>query len=379
MAPGLAASLRNCLEEVSDPRSAHARRHPLTSVLFLALTAVIGGADTWVEVEEFGRDHRAWFERWLHLPHGIPSHDTFGRVFALLDPEPREAGFARWVQTLHDQLTGQVVALDGKTARRSHDRSHGRSALHTVSAYAGESRLVLAQTAVAAQSNEITAVPEVLALLDLAGATVTLDALGCQKELARHIRSQQADYVLTVKENQPMLRAALEETFSVEREAQFEGCPHTAHRTVNGGHGRIEIRRGWAVGDPEYLQYVDPEGHWPDLHSLLLVEAERRVEGRVSTETRYFISSHPPEARHLLATVRAHWGIENSLHWVLDVAFREDESRVRTGHAPRNLGLLRRRALNLLRQDTTVQAGVAIRRRKAGRNLAYMEQVLGLA
>ena len=176
-----------------------------------------------------------------------------------------------------------------------------------------------------------------------------------------------------------MLRAALEETFSVEREAQFEGCPHTAHRTVNGDHGRIEIRRGWAVGDPEYLQYVDPEGHWPDLHSLLRVEAERRVEGRVSTETRYFISSHPPEARHLLATVRAHWGIENSLHWVLDVAFREDESRVRTGHAPRNLGLLRRMALNLLRQDTTVQAGVAIRRRKAGRNLAYMEQVLGLA
>ncbi|MYA03466.1 MAG: ISAs1 family transposase [Caldilineaceae bacterium SB0664_bin_22] len=155
MAPGLAASLRSCLEEVSDPRSAHARRHPLTSVLFLALTAVIGGADTWVEVEEFGRDHRAWFERWLHLPHGIPSHDTFshdtfGRVFALLDPEPQEAGFARWVQTLHDQLTGQVVALDGKTARRSHDRSHDRSALHTVSAYAGESRWVLAQTVVAA-------------------------------------------------------------------------------------------------------------------------------------------------------------------------------------------------------------------------------------
>ena len=379
MAPCLAASLRTCLEEVSDPRSAPARRHPLPSMLFLALAAVIGGADTWVEVEEFGRDHRAWFERWLCLPHGLPSHDTFGRVFALLDPEQLEAGFAQWVQTLPAQLTGQVGALDGKTARHSHDRSRGRSALHTVGAYAGESRLVLAQTAVAARSHEIAAIPEVLALLDWAGATVTLDALGCQKARARHIRSQQADHVLTVKENRPRLRAALEETFSVEREARFEGCPHTVHRTVNGGHARSEIRRGWALGDPEYLHYVDPERHWPGLRRLLLVEAERRVEGHVGTETRCFISSHPPEARHLLATVRAHWGIGNRLHWVLDVAFREDGSRVRTGHAPRNLCLLRRMALNLLRQDTTVQAGVAIRRRKAGRNLACMEQILGLA
>ena len=368
MAPGLAASLRSCLEEVSDPRSAHARRHPLTSILFLALTAVIGGADTWVEVEEFGRDHRAWFERWLCLPHGIPSHDTLGRVFALLDPEPREAGFARWVQSLHGLLTGQGVALDGKTARRSHDRSHGRSALHTVSAYAGESRLVLAQTAVAVQSNELTALPEVL---DLAGATVTLDALGCQKELARHIRSQQADYVLTVKANQRgNLQRGTRGTvrgLSLYRPPHRERGPRAHRDSPQLGSGR--------PGVPA----VDPEAHWPDLRSLLLVEAERRAGGQVSTETRYFISSHPPEARHLLATVRAHWGIENRLHWVLDVAFREDESRVRTGHAPRNLGLLRRRALNLLRQDTTVQAGGAIRHRKAGRNLAYMEQVLGLA
>ena len=237
---------------------------------------------------------------------------------------------------------------------------------------------MLARTAVAAQSHEITALPEVLVLLDLAGTTVTIDVIGCQKDLAQRIRSQPADDVLTVKENQPTLRAALEETFSVEREAQFEGCPHTAHRTVNGGHGRIEVRRGWALGAPAYLQDVDPEGHGPDLRSLLLVEAERRMEGRVSTETRYFISRHPPNARHLLATVRVHGGIENGLHWILDVAFREDESRVRTGHAPRKLCLLRRMALNLLRQDTSVKAGVAIRRRKAGRNLAYMEQVLGL-
>ena len=326
MAPCLAASLRTCLEGVSDPRSSHARWHPLPSILFLALTAVIGGADTWVEVEEFGRDHRAWFEQWLRLPHGIPSHDTFGRVFALLDPEQLDAGFAQWVQTLHGLLTGQVLAL-----------------------------------------------------LDLAGTTVTVDAMGCQKDLVRHIRSQQADYVLTVKDNQRTLRTALEETFAEERRVQFEDCPHTAHRTVNGGHGRIEIRRGWALGDLEYLRYVDPEGQWPDLRSLLLVETERRVGDPVGTETRYFISSHPPEARHLLATTRTHWMIENGLHWVLDVAFRENESRVRTGHAPRNLGLRRRLALNLLRQDTTVKAGVAIRRRKAGRNLAYMEQVPGLA
>ena len=223
MVPCLAASLRTCLKGVSDPRNAHARRHPLPSILFLALTAVIGGADTWVEVEEFGRDHRAWFEPWLRLPHGIPSHDTFGRVFALLDPEQLEMGFARWVQTLH-----------GKTARRSHDRSHEQSTLHTVSAYACESRLVLVQTAVDAQSNEIPALPEVLALLNLAGTTVTVDAMGCQKDLARHIRSQQADYVLTVKDNQRTLRTALEETFAEERRVQFEDCPHTAHRTVNG-------------------------------------------------------------------------------------------------------------------------------------------------
>ena len=214
MAPCLAASLRTCLKGVSDPRSAHARWHPLPSILFLALTAVIGGADTWVEVEEFGRDHRAWFEPWLRLPHGIPSHDTFRRVFALLGPEQLEAGFARWVQTLH-----------GKTARRSHDRSHERSALHTVSAYACESRLVLAQTAGDAKANEIPALPEVMALLDLAGTTVTVDAMGCRKDLARHIRSQQADHVLTVKDNQRTLRAALEETFAEERRCSSRIAP----------------------------------------------------------------------------------------------------------------------------------------------------------
>ena len=198
------------------------------------------------------------------------------------------------VQTLHGLLTGPVVALDGKTARRSHDRSHERSALPTVSAYACESRLMLAQTAVDVQSNEIPALPEVLALLALTGTTVTVDAMGCQKDLARHIRSQQADYVLTVKDNQRTLRTALDETFAEERRVQFEDCPHTTRRTVNRGHGRIEIRRGWALGDPEYLQYVDPEGQWPDLCSLLLVETERRVGDQVSTETRYFIPAIPP-------------------------------------------------------------------------------------
>ncbi len=239
-----------------------------------------------------------------------------------------------------------------------------------------EARLVLGQRRVDDRSNEITAIPAQLETLALDGCLVTIDAMGCQKRIAQTIRDRGADYVLALKGNQPQLHEAVVETFAVEQAEGFEGCDHDCHQTVNKNHGRIETRRCWVLGTPEYTRYVDPDGVWPDLHSLIMIEAQRRQGDQVAAETRYYISSLPADARALLQAVRSHWGIENSLHWVLDMAFWEDESRIRTGHAAHNLSLLRRMALNLLRRETTAKGGIAARRKQAGWNDAYLLKVL---
>jgi len=331
--------------------------------------------DSWVDLELFGKSKKGWLQGFLELPNGIPSHDTFGRVFARLDAQQFRARFLEWVQAVSAVTRGQVIAIDGKTVRRSHDKSLGKSAIHMVSAWASENRLVLGQTKVAEKSNEITAIPELLALLDVAGCIVTIDAMGCQKEIARLIIEESGDYVLALKANQGQLYREVQELFEDEGLVSAEGDFHEA---VNKGHGRVEHRRCWSIADAEYLSYLNPHGEWPGLRSVAKVTGERRIGEENSKESRYYISSLPGDAEQLLWAVRTHWGIENSLHWVLDIAFREDESRVRKGHGPENLATIRHTALNLLRQETTSKGGVKARRLRAGWDEDYLLKVLSL-
>jgi len=371
----LAPSITSFFSVLEDPRSDLTRRHKLIDIMTIAICGVICGADSWVELEQFGKSKEEWLKGFLELPNGIPSHDTFGRVFALLDAQQFRDCFLAWVQAVSAVTRGQVIAIDGKTLRRSHDKSLGKSAIHMVSAWASENRLVLGQTKVAEKSNEITAIPELLALLDISGCIVTIDAMGCQKEIARLIIEDSGDYVLALKENQGQLYREVKELFEDEGLVASEG---DFHETVNKGHGRLEHRRCWSIADQEYISYLNLKGEWRGLRSVAKVTGERRIGEKVSIESRYYISSLPGGAEQLLRAVREHWGIENSLHWVLDIAFREDESRVRKGHGPENLATMRHMALNLLRRETSSKGGVKARRLRAGWDETYLLKVLSL-
>ncbi len=347
---------------MKDPRIDRTKHHNLTDIVVIAICAVIGGSDSWADVEMFGKAKKDWFSRLLELPNGIPSHDTFGRNFARLDPVQFEECFEEWVEAVNEETGGQVVAIDGKTIRRSHDRAADKSAIHMVSAWASANRLILGQTKVDERSNEITAVPKLLSTLDVSGCTVTIDAMRYQKETATTIIDRGAGYVLALKEIQPQLHQDVMETFEQARQTGFASLDHDFTETVNKGHGRIETRRCWAVSDPDHLSYINDRNEWTKLASVVMVDSERIEDGKTSTQTRYYISSLSNDARVLLASVRAHWGIENSVHWVLDVTFGEDNSRVRKGNASENLSILRRFALNLLKRETTSKSSIAAKR-----------------
>jgi predicted transposase YbfD/YdcC len=364
---------------LTDPRRDHLKEHRLVDIVTITLCAVICGADDWVAVATFGRVKEVWLRTFLELPGGIPSHDTFGRVFARVDPAEFRRCFLGWVRAVVGEPGQQVVAVDGKTLRRSHDRRAGREALHLVSAWATESRLVLGQVATDAKSNEVTAIPVLLRLLALDGAIVTIDAMGCQTAIAAQIVEQGADYVLTLKDNHPALRERVRLAFADARAAAGTTLPLAdlaPHTTRDKGHGRLEQRHCLAIGDPDYLAYVDPDRRWPHLRSVVCIESTRRGGDTSTTEARHYLSSLPADAPLLARTIRSHWGIENRLHWVLDVAFREDASRIRVGHAPENLAIIRRFALNLLRQEHSQRTGLSTKRLRAALDDTYLRTVL---
>lgn len=360
--------------DLPDPRKRPQEcDHLLLDIISIALLAVICGADEVTAMATFGQAREEWLRTFLALPHGIPSHDTFGRVLARLQPRAFERCFRAWVAEVAQLTAGEVVALDGKTVRGSHARGEGRGPLAVVSAWAQANRLTLGQYRVAADSNEITAVPELLRLLDVKGCIVTVDAINTQKDTAVAIRARGADYVLALKANHGLLYEAVRSFCTAVQENRTANLPFTTYQTLDGEHGRIETRRYLSVVAPEFLPGF---AEWQDLVSVGMVEARREVGTKVSVETRYYLTSLAVDAPRLAHAVRGHWSVENSCHWVLDVVFGEDACRVRTGHAAENFALLRRLANSLLQQEKTVKVGIANKRFKAALDHRYLLKVL---
>lgn len=369
-------SILEQLSQLKDPRVDRTKRHKLTDVIAIAICAVICRANGWTDVELFGKSKREWLETFLELPNGIPSHDTFGRVFAMLDAEQFGRCFMDWVSAVSELTKGDVIAIDGKTVRRSADKANGKSALHLVSAWSSANRLVLGQRKVDGHSNEITAIPQLLRSLDVSGSVVKMDAMGCQKKVAREIVEQGADYVLALKGNQRELYDDVSDTF-----LQWDESVGDFFEQVEKSHGRIETRRCRSVTDSEWIDYLNGKGEcgeseWPALSSVAMVECERVLEGVATSQKRYYISSLGADAKALLRSARTHWEIENSMHWVLDMGFREDESRVRKGNGAENLSILRRLAMNLLKQDKSVKVGIEAKRKRAGWDELYLLKIL---
>lgn len=370
-------TLTEAFAELPDPRSGPAQRHDLTEMILMALCAVLCGADSWVDVADWAEDHEAWLRCYLVLAHGTPSHDTFGRVFRLLDGKAFEASFRTWIGGLAGAVAG-VVAIDGKTACGSKDGHN--TALHTISALVTGSGLCLGQEHTRGKGNEIPAIKALLDTLALKGCIVTLDAIGCQTGIAQKILDRGGDYLLAVKDNQSTLADALREFFADGDASGFGSLPISRHHAVEKGHGRIETRQALWVTDLSWMDKKLRE-HWPRLAGVGMIERQRDIKGAVSTERAFYIGSQGvTSAESFAKAARSHWGIENRLHWVLDVTFREDDCRVRKDHAPHNFAALRKFALALLRQDKQYpKRSLRSRRKTAERLPDYRAALLGLS
>ena len=361
-------SILDIFEELQDPRRAGGNMiHPLSDLIFLVISAVVCGADEWTKIEDFGESQLEWLRQYRPFENGIPSHDTLGRIFSRLNPEAFGQCFVKWTQHLAELTQGEVIPIDGKTLRGSHDRTNGKEAIHLVSAFASNNNMTVGQVKVDSKSNEISAIPALLALLKIDGCVVTIDAMGTQKAIAGQIIDQQADYVLALKENQPTL---LEEV-----KHAFDTMPlGFSAEKVDADHGRVEQRKCEVIQD---LRFVDEAANWPALNSVVRLTSTRtrKTDGQQSTQVRYFISSLT-QGEAIAQAIRTHWHIENRLHWILDVQFREDDQRKRLGDSAQNFAIIAKVALNLLQQETSLKRGVATRRLKAGWDLKYRAKVL---
>lgn len=362
--------------DMDDPRTGQNITHPLINIVTIAILGVICGADGWVDIERYGNAKKDWLSRFLNLEKGIPSHDSFGRVFRWLDEDAFQARFVKWTASLCEETKGQLVAMDGKKLRRSQERRKGRDGIWMVSAWSSENRLVLGQKKVDEKSNEITAIPELLTQLDITGCVVTLDALNTQTAIAQQIVDAEADYILAVKKNQGTLYEDLENLFEGFAYEHYQDVIYETAKSENDGHDRQEYRQVWVVSEPEYRQYLRRGKLWANLKCLIKLVSVRVTANKTETTSRYFISSWQATAQEFMAAIREHWQIENGLHWVLDIAFREDESRIRKDHAPQNMAVLRHLALNLLKQETSVKVGIAAKRKMAGWDNDYLLKVV---
>lgn len=362
-------SIKAHFRNLKDPRRQHGRQHRLLDIVVIAICAVIAGANSWTDIAAFGRRRQAWLKRFLDLPNGIPSHDTFERVFRLIDPQAFQTGFRHWMLALAESVGCRQIAIDGKVLRGSGSAALGP--LNVVSAWATANHMSLGQVAVDALSNEITAIPELLKLLDLHGALVTIDAIGCQKAIAEQIRAGGGHYVLTVKDNQERLLADIQDCVNRAAENDFAGVTVDQYETVEQGHGRREERSYLVLHDPDGIRDQDV---WRDLRVIGICHCARTVNGTTSEETRYFIGSKKAGARYYGQALRNHWRIENCLHWQLDVGFREDENRTRERNAAQNMALLRRLAVTLLKRTGT--GSIANKRLQAAWDTDFLEEVV---
>lgn len=355
---------------ITDPRSWRNQDHSLSDIIFLTIAAVVSGANAWTEIENFGHQKLAWLRKFGSFRNGIPSHDTLGRVFAAMNPDELERAFERWVADLARIVGGEVVSIDGKTLRGSYDRYSGKAAIHMVSAWAGSNRIVLGQNKTEAKSNEITAIPALLVLLALKGSIVTIDAMGCQKDIVAQIRKQEADYMITVKENQPSLFEQIERSFNCLK-------PSSVDEQTDAGHGRVETRKCELIND---LKWIECKDDWKDLASVVRLTRTRyvKLDDTTSVETRYYIASSKQDAKTLNKVAKAHWAIENNLHWVLDVVFSEDAARNRVGYSDQNFSIIRRIALNMIKKETDSKGSINIKRQRSALNDDYREIVLGV-
>jgi len=363
---------------LKDPRIERSKEHLLKDIRSIAILAVLSGADGWVAIEGYGNAKYEWLKSFLELPNGIPSHDTFSRVFARSEPQQFQECFLSWVNSIVGELELDVIAIDGKTMKQSYDRNDQQKALHIVSAWSSSHQLVLGQKKVDKKSNELTAIPELIEMLEIAGSVITIDAMGCQKDITSLIVKKKGDYVLALKANQKLLYKTVKEWFEVAKKADYLDKKYDYYERVEAGHHRVEKRQVWTV-DVSELPPLHNQELWTGLKTVVMILSERRLWNKTTTEARFYLSSLSSNAERIAGAIRSHWGIENSLHWTLDVTFCEDESRIRKQNSPENFALLRRLAINLMKQEKTSKQSLKMKRYRAAMDNNYLVQILNSA